>query len=123
MKLINTILNMISLTPLSPPPLMTPRELAMNAGMNQASNSIGSASQYGGHLGQSVPDTVSKNPSKSANKQIFSGRIEVMKVANGYVVNIATREGYEVDTYVASTIAEVNERIAASMVSFQLGKQ
>ena len=46
-----------------------------------------------------------------------------MQVANGYVVNIATREGYEVDTYVASTIAEVNERIAASMVSFQLGKK
>ncbi len=114
MKLINTVLNMITTTALR------------NAGMNNASNAIGSAmnqaSQYGGHLGQSVPDTVS-NPSKSTNKQIFSGRIEVMKVANGYVVNIATREGYEVDTYVASTIAEVNERIAASMVSFQLGKQ
>lgn len=51
---------------------------------------------------------------------IFNGRIQVDKVANGYVINIATREGYEYETYIASTIQEVNERIAASMVSFQL---
>lgn len=58
---------------------------------------------------------------KSTRSQtVFNGRINVEKVANGYVINIATREGYEFDTYIASTIQEVNERIAASMVSFQL---
>jgi len=107
MKLINTILNMITPT------------ASQNAAMNSI-NSMTAANQYNGPLGQ---QTAVKNPTKSTNKQIFSGRIEVMQVANGYVINIATREGYEMDTYVASTIAEVNERIAASMVSFQLGKK
>ena len=95
MKLINMILSAISTTTVP---------------YNPAMNSIS---------GSSIVPT----PPKSNNKQIFSGRIEVMQVANGYVINIATREGYEMDTYVASTIAEVNERIAASMVSFQLGKK
>lgn len=56
----------------------------------------------------------------SSSQTVFNGRINVEKVANGYVINIATREGYAFDTYIASTIQEVNERIAASMVSFQL---
>ena len=60
-------------------------------------------------------------PAKASSSQtVFNGRINVEKVANGYVINIATREGYAFDTYIASTIQEVNERIAASMVSFQL---
>jgi hypothetical protein len=54
------------------------------------------------------------------SQTVFNGRINVEKVANGYVINISVREGYEFDTYIASTIQEVNERIAASMVSFQL---
>lgn len=57
---------------------------------------------------------------KKSSQTVFNGRINVEKVANGYVINIATREGYEFETYIASTIQEVNERIAASMVSFQL---
>jgi hypothetical protein len=56
----------------------------------------------------------------SSSQTVFNGRINVEKVANGYVINIATREGYAFDTYIAYTIQEVNERIAASMVSFQL---
>lgn len=57
---------------------------------------------------------------RKRSRVIFDGRISVEKVSNGYVVNIATREGYEFETYIATTIQEVNERIAASMVSFQL---
>jgi hypothetical protein len=56
----------------------------------------------------------------SSSRTVFNGRINVEQVANGYVIQIATREGYEFDTYIAYTIQEVNERIAASMVSFQL---
>lgn len=58
----------------------------------------------------------------SASKKIFHGNIEVNQVANGYVVNIATREGYEYETHIAQTITEVNEIIAAAMVAFQLEK-
>jgi hypothetical protein len=58
----------------------------------------------------------------SANKKIFSGNIEVQQVSNGYVVNIATKEGYEYTTHIAHTITEVNEIIAAAMVAFQLEK-
>jgi hypothetical protein len=54
------------------------------------------------------------------NKRIFHGNIEVQQVANGYVVNIGTKEGYEYTTHIAQTITEVNEIIAAAMVAFQL---
>lgn len=74
--------------------------------------SILTASQNQGVLAQDKP--------KMRSQTVFNGRIQVEKVANGYVINIATREGYEYETYIASTIQEVNERIAASMVSFQL---
>jgi len=63
---------------------------------------------------------VDRSAKSMRSQTVFNGRINVEKVANGYVINIAVREGYEFDTYIASTIQEVNERIAASMVSFQL---
>jgi len=92
--------------------------------INMILNAIGTATAtYNPAMNSISGSSIIPTPPKSTNKQIFSGRIEVMQVANGYVINIATREGYEMDTYVASTIAEVNERIAASMVSFQLGKK
>ena len=84
------------------------------AGMANMSNAAQQAHAYGGLLSSDKVARVSKN------QTIFNGRIQVDKVANGYVINIATREGYEYETYIASTIQEVNERIAASMVSFQL---
>lgn len=56
----------------------------------------------------------------SKSRTVFHGRVEVLKANNGYIVNITTKEGYECDTYVAATIQEVNERIAAAIVSFQL---
>lgn len=56
----------------------------------------------------------------TASKKIFDGRIEVQQVANGYVVHIGVKEGYECTTHIASTIVEVNEIIAAAMVAFQL---
>lgn len=59
---------------------------------------------------------------RTMSKKIFHGNIEVSQVANGYVVNIATREGYEYETHIAHTITEVNEIIAAAMVAFQLEK-
>lgn len=59
---------------------------------------------------------------RAISKKIFSGNIEVQQVSNGYVVNIATREGYEYETHIAHTITEVNEIIAAAMVAFQLEK-
>jgi hypothetical protein len=54
------------------------------------------------------------------NKTLFSGRVEVQQVCNGYIVNIATREGYEFDTHVASTVKEVNDIISTAIVAFQL---
>ncbi len=83
------------------------------ASIANANNAAQQASAYGNIL----KETAIRNPK---NHIIFDGRINVTKVANGYVINIATREGYEFETYIASTVQEVNERIAASMVSFQL---
>jgi hypothetical protein len=57
---------------------------------------------------------------KTKNIVVFKGTIEIMQVANGFVMNIATKEGYAYDTYIASTIQEVNERLTATMVTFKL---
>lgn len=65
---------------------------------------------------------VERQARRATSKKIFHGNIEVSQVANGYVVNIATREGYEYETHIAHTITEVNEIIAAAMVAFQLEK-
>lgn len=75
-------------------------------------------------LQASMQSSILSQPSVrySANKKIFSGNIEVQQVANGFVVNIGTREGYEYTTHIAQTITEVNEIIAAAMVAFQLEK-
>jgi len=54
------------------------------------------------------------------NKTIFSGRIEVQQVCNGYIVHIASREGYELDSHIAANIKEVNELISTAIVAFQL---
>lgn len=54
------------------------------------------------------------------SKKIFHGTVEVLQVANGYIVNIGRKEGYEYETYIAETITDVNERIAAAIVAFQL---
>jgi hypothetical protein len=54
------------------------------------------------------------------SKKLFYGTVEVLQVANGYIVNIGRKEGYEYETYIAETITDVNERIAAAIVAFQL---
>lgn len=59
-------------------------------------------------------------PRKTASKKVFSGNIEVQHVANGYVVHIGTRDGYEYETHIAASITEVNEIIAAQIVAFRL---
>jgi hypothetical protein len=87
--------------------------LSNAAQKNEAINSMVGTSQ-GTLLG------ADKSSKAMRSQTVFNGRINVEKVANGYVINISVREGYEFDTYIASTIQEVNERIAASMVSFQL---
>jgi hypothetical protein len=57
---------------------------------------------------------------RAISKKIFHGTVEVLQVANGYIVNIGRKEGYEYETYIAETITDVNERIAAAIVAFQL---
>ena len=75
--------------------------------------------------GAAMPGSIFSNMAQNSmtttsNKRIFTGNIEVSQVANGYMVNIGTREGYEYTTYIAHSIVEVNEIIAAAMVAFQL---
>lgn len=56
----------------------------------------------------------------ATNKKLFHGNIEVLQVANGYIVNIGRKEGYEYETHIATTITEVNEIINAQIVAFKL---
>jgi hypothetical protein len=91
--------------------------IGQNAGIGITSNgSITNAAIQNSILRQEATSR------RSTSKKIFHGNIEVSQVANGYVVNIATREGYEYETHIAHTITEVNEIIAAAMVAFQLEK-
>jgi hypothetical protein len=81
----------------------------------------GMANMTTGQLTASMQNSVMRQTAKvNSSKRIFHGNIEVLHVSNGYVVNIATKEGYEYTTHIASTIVEVNEIIAAAMVAFQL---
>jgi len=75
-----------------------------------------------GQLSAAMQNSILRQEPKRFNssKKIFDGRIEVQQVANGYVVNIGVKEGYEYTTHIASSITEVNEIIAAAMVAFQL---
>ena len=90
-----------------------------NSAQNQAS-AIGSSLTSGVISHQGMLGQVQAR--RTTSKKIFSGNIEVQQVANGFVVNIGTREGYEYETHIAQTITEVNEIIAAAMVAFQLEK-
>lgn len=56
----------------------------------------------------------------STNKTVFSAKIEVIKVANGYMVNIGRTEGYEYESHIAKDVKEVNDIIVAQMVAFRL---
>lgn len=85
-----------------------------------AANAIGSSLTSGVLSHQGMLNPVQAR--RAISKKIFSGNIEVQQVANGFVVNIGTREGYEYETHIASSITEVNEIIAAAMVAFQLEK-
>lgn len=54
---------------------------------------------------------------------IFRGVLEVEQVNNGYILKIGRAEGAMYDTYIATTIEEVNDRIKASMAAFRLESQ
>lgn len=73
-----------------------------------------------GSISQSQYNKIMQKESVPKSKKIFHGAVEVLQVANGYVVNIGRKEGYEYETYIAETITDVNERIAAAIVAFQL---
>jgi hypothetical protein len=77
-----------------------------------------------GNSGQGVITTATggaiKPQAMPKSKKLFHGTVEVLQVANGYIVNIGRKEGYEYETYIAETITDVNERIAAAIVAFQL---
>lgn len=75
--------------------------------------SLGSAS-----ILQNITSTTTAMPLTTS--VIFHATIQVVKAANGYIVNIGRREGYEYETFIAESIAQVNEVIAAQMVAMKL---
>lgn len=101
---------------------------------NMLGGSITNAAQgsimggYPGHIGSSITTNQAQSQyqkvmmaePRSQSKKLFHGTVEVLQVANGYIVNIGRKEGYEYETYIAETITDVNERIAAAIVAFQL---
>jgi hypothetical protein len=81
---------------------------------------IGASGMTTSQYAQAMQNSIDRSRRIMGSKKIFEGRIEVQQVANGYVVNIGVKEGYEYTTHIASSITEVNEIIAAAMVAFQL---
>jgi hypothetical protein len=73
------------------------------------------------NMGQNTISTsILKYEQAPKSRKLFHGTVEVLQVANGYIVNIGRKEGYEYETYIAESITDVNERIAAAIVAFQL---
>lgn len=100
-------------------------ESLMHALTGNSAQNVAVGSTYPGtitasQLGQY--QQVMPKESRTQSKKIFHGTVEVLQVANGYVINIGRKEGYEYETYIAETITDVNERIAAAIVAFQLEK-
>lgn len=97
-------------------------------GMASISTAAAAQNAMGNQLGQGVLSQNAYNTitntmlgeKKTTNKKIFQGTLEVNQVANGYVVHIGKRDGYEYETHIAATITEVNEIIAAQIVAFKL---
>lgn len=93
---------------------------------NNIANNIGTSLGQGvlsantGAIAQQYANAIMKKEQVPTSKKLFHGTVEVLQVANGYIVNIGRKEGYEYETYIADTITDVNERIAAAIVAFQL---
>ena len=75
---------------------------------------------YQGSISASQINQILRQEQAPKSRKLFHGTVEVLQVANGYIVNIGRKEGYEYETYIAETITDVNERIAAAIVAFQL---
>jgi hypothetical protein len=82
------------------------------------SGQLGIASS--GNIAQQYTNAIVQKEQLAKSKKLFHGTVEVLQVSNGYIVNIGRKEGYEYETYIADTITDVNERIAAAIVAFQL---
>lgn len=54
------------------------------------------------------------------DKTLFRAMLEVTKVANGFLVKIATHEGELAETFIAETPEQVNDIILASITKFRL---
>jgi hypothetical protein len=89
-------------------------------------NSVGSSLGQGvltantGAIANPYANAIRQKEHLPMSKKLFHGTVEVLQVANGYIVNIGRKEGYEYETYIAESITDVNERIAAAIVAFQL---
>lgn len=94
---------------------------AAAAGQSVITGSKGSPLQN--QLAAGIQQGILSQPQRAytaTNKKLFHGMVEVIQVANGYIVNIGRKEGYEYETHIAATITEVNEIIAAQIVAFKL---
>jgi hypothetical protein len=100
-----------------------------NSGQGVITNAVPGQGQYTTAIGSShtgplttaaYAQQILKKESAPKSRKLFHGTVEVLQVANGYIVNIGRKEGYEYETYIAETITDVNERIAAAIVAFQL---
>lgn len=66
------------------------------------------------------PEYVKTQAVRSTTTQVFSGHIEVSKVANGFTVQISAGKNYTTETHIAETVDDVNRIIAAQIVAFRL---
>lgn len=96
------------------------------AGLMNAASSIGlaGAALNSGILSANTFPSAMVERSKSYrvndSQTVFHANIEVLKVANGYLINIGRTEGYKIETHIATTVEEVNAIIMAQMVAFRL---
>jgi hypothetical protein len=91
-----------------------------NSGQTAMGAAMMSAGYPSGIISMAQANQILRQEQAPKSRKLFHGTVEVLQVANGYIVNIGRKEGYEYETYIAETITDVNERIAAAIVAFQL---
>lgn len=75
----------------------------------------------GGGILQPSP-MIEKQARQPSPSLVFSGRVEVIRADNGYIVQVGTKEGYEPRTFIAKDAEEVNTIITTEIVKFRLAQ-
>lgn len=96
--------------------MMTGNNMSIGHALGISNSQVAKMQGTQGGLQAAVQGMMDNNTDNT--RVVFDGRVKVTHVANGFIVEINNGRGREVS--IAKDIKEVNEILAAAMVSFRL---